>query len=78
MKVRMNVSIAGHSMPEYSLGPFSFVPGEVVDLDERLATIWLKSGHALPFEETAALETPETTTLPRVGKRSRGGEPRTE
>ena len=78
MKVKMNVSIAGHAMPEYGVGEFSFATGETIDLDDRLAAIWLRVGHcSLPEStekpsETAVLDGEETTMLERASRKRRG------
>lgn len=46
MKVRMLVSIAGHAEPLYKLPEFAFSPGDVVDVDKKLAAAWIEGGVA--------------------------------
>lgn len=56
MKVRILTSIASAT--------WSYAPGEIVDMPEKQAKTWIKSGLAAPVEtgpkrETEALESPE-------------------
>lgn len=70
MKVTIAISIAGHAEPLYDQEPFSYSPGQVVDLHPDLARAWIMSGVAvaLPAEiETTSLEVPET----RAGTKKR-------
>jgi len=46
MRIRLKTSIAGHAEPLYGLSDFMFKPGEVVELDARLAEAWCASGVA--------------------------------
>jgi hypothetical protein len=46
-RVRIKQAIAGNREPEYDLlADFSFAPGEVVALDQRLAESWIAAGIA--------------------------------
>lgn len=46
MKVRILTSISGNPEPLYDLPHFSFSPGEIVEIDDELATAWINSGIA--------------------------------
>ena len=54
MIVKMNVSICGD---------VNYGFGEIVDLPDELAKVWLEIGHALPFEEVAIMPIPETADI---------------
>lgn len=54
MKVKMNVSICGDMNHGF---------GEIVDLPDGLAKIWLEVGHCLPVEETATIPQTETADV---------------
>ncbi len=62
MKVRILTSIASAT--------WSYAPGEIVDMPDQQAKIWIKSGLAAPVKEqgpeTAMIEQPEVRT-PRTG-----------
>lgn len=59
-KIRIKTSIAGNAEPEYGLAPFSFRPGEELEVDTRLATHWIASGVAEAVEPVSqsACQTP--------------------
>jgi hypothetical protein len=46
IKVRIKRPIAGNAEPIYDLPDFGFAPGQVVELDQRLAESWIASGVA--------------------------------
>jgi hypothetical protein len=46
MKVLILMSIAGNEDPLYDLPHFSFSPGDIVELDDDLASAWIDSGIA--------------------------------
>lgn len=75
MKIKMLVSIAGHAMPQYGVADFAFLPGQVLDIDDRLAKIWIQGGHAVAYTESAQLHTPETAMVDhQPAKKPRGRE----
>jgi hypothetical protein len=45
-RVKIKQSIAGNREPMYDLLDFSFAPGQLVELDSRLAESWVSSGIA--------------------------------
>ncbi|HZQ96548.1 MAG TPA: hypothetical protein VFA67_16180 [Candidatus Sulfotelmatobacter sp.] len=45
-RVKIKQAIAGNREPMYDLLDFSFGPGQVVEIDERLAANWIASGIA--------------------------------
>jgi hypothetical protein len=66
-KVKMLIAIAGHAEPKYDLADFAFDPGQVVDIDSKLALLWIASGTAEAWLEieTASIEPRnETAILP--------------
>jgi hypothetical protein len=60
MKVKIVQSIAGHADPRYELKDFGFRPGEVVDVDDELASAWLVQGIAEAYQEPTPPEPPPT------------------
>ena len=54
MKVKMNVSICGD---------INYGFGEIVDLPDALAKVWLEIGHVLPCEEVAVMPIAETADV---------------
>lgn len=47
MRVQMLIPIAGNAEPAYSQPEFSYVAGQIVDIDVELAGYWIASGLAV-------------------------------
>lgn len=68
MKVRMLTSMVAAT--------WSYAPGDIVDLEPRIAKAWIEAGLAVPADrgsepEAATLDTPEQAIIPAAKRRKR-------
>ncbi len=72
MQVQILVAIAGNANPTYGLPEFSYLPGQLVDVDSRLAAAWIASGISEAYVASSAncqfadSEVPQATANPLV------------
>jgi hypothetical protein len=60
--VQINVSIAGHAMPEHGMPDFSFAPGDRARISDALAAAWIASGVASPAPKRSAAAAADDTS----------------